>query len=132
MGDEHAPTDDETIPDGTELWRRIPIWTLVADPNIAGGFRPSSDAFDDPELSVVLADECTGGMDTLLRNHEDFGVASFSVGEVREFGWGVMRIPDPELPGHAHVLGPKTKSQRSKLAKKCRMLRTPRQPGLTS
>lgn len=95
------PDDDPTIPDAAELWRRIPIWQWTPDSSRAIGFRPSSGAFDDPELSVVIAHECGGGIETLLRGHEAFGIASFTAGFVRGLGWGIVRAPVAGLPGHA-------------------------------
>lgn len=124
MTDANAP-DEASIPLETELWRRIPFRQWVPDDSRTEGYRPSSDAFDDAELSVVIASECQGGLSTLLRGHPRYGVASFTVGEVRALGWGIVRAPDNELPGHAHVTGKKTHGQRSRLAKACRMLKNP-------
>lgn len=120
--------DDPAIPDAAELWRRIPHWHWHADASVPGGYRPSSAAFEDPELSVVIAAECPGGTADLLAGHATFGVAAFTAGEARGFGWGVIRFPLPESPAHAHVMGRKTGSQRSRLAKACRMLKTPETP----
>jgi hypothetical protein len=120
------PPDDETITGDSELWRRIPIWHWVADDSVPKGHRPSSAAFDEEEMSVVIAAECHGGLPTLLRGHEAFGVASFTVGDIRERGWGIVRAPDDQLPGHAHVLGKKTRGKGTSLAKKCHMLVDPR------
>jgi hypothetical protein len=126
MSDAAPPENDSSIPSDTELWRRIPGWQWVPDDSIATGFRPSSDAFDDDELSVVIAAECAGGIPTLLAGHEGFGVASFTVAEIRSRGWGIIRVPDDLLPGHSHVTGKKkTKSKRTSLAKTCRMLVNP-------
>ena len=125
MGASGPPSDDVTILNDSELWRRIPIWQWVPDDQAPSGHRPSSDAFNDPELSVVLAVECTGGLATLLKGHDRFGVVTFTVGEIRAFGWGIVRKPDPDLPGHCHVTGKKTHGQRSRLAKACRILRAP-------
>jgi hypothetical protein len=119
-------SDDPSIPDDAELWRRIPYWHWHPDPSVPAGHRPSSAAFDDPELSVVIAAECPGGMDAILVGHEGFGVASFTAGEARRFGWGVVRVPLAESPAHAHVTGRKTGGQRSELAKACRMLKDPK------
>lgn len=125
MSDKDAQADDRSIPDATELWRRIPPWEWVPDDSMPNGWRPSSAAFENDELSVVIAAECTGGVSTLLRNHEGFGVASFTVGQVRAHGWGIVRAPDDELPGHAHVLGKKSRGKRAALARSCRMIRDP-------
>lgn len=117
--------DDASINAELELWRRIPPLQWVPDGNVPDGFRASSANFDDPDLSVVIADECTGGIATLLAGHPKFGVASFTVGEARALGWGVIRVPDVNLPGHAHVTGKKTGSKKSKLARTCRIIVTP-------
>lgn len=115
-----GPQDDASIADGVELWRRIPIEEWKADES-----RPSSMAFDNPELSVVIASECTGGMATLLQGHERYGVASLTAGQARVLGWGIIRVPDPDLPGHAHLTGKKTKGQLRRMAKGCLMLKPP-------
>ena len=115
--------DDPLIPDTARLWRRIAPWQWVSDDAAAGGFRPSSSIFDDPELSVVLVDECS--LEILLAGHEGFGVAEFTAGEVRERGWGLVRAPDDKLPGHCHVLGKKRRTLNGKFAKTCRVVRAP-------
>jgi len=112
------PNDLSIAPD-VELWRRIPPWQWIPDSNTPTGRRPTSDAFDDIELSVVIAVECEGGLGTLLAGHVGYGVASFTVGDIRDRGWGIVRVPDDELPGHAHVTGKKSHSKRASLAKKC-------------
>lgn len=118
-------TDDDSIPPEAELWRRIPPYQWIKDENLPSGFRPTSDLLDDPELSVVIASECTGGLATLLEAHEDFGVASFTVGEIRDRGWGIVRVPDEKLPGHAHVTGKKSHGKRASLVKTARILKAP-------
>ena len=117
--------DDPSIPNESELWRRIAPPQWKPDSNHPRGFRPTSDMFNDDELSVVIATECTGGIDTLLAGHLGFGVAAFTAGEVRAFEWGVVRAPDTLLPGHAHVLGKKGRRARKTLAMSCRVLREP-------
>lgn len=124
MADAQVP-DDGSIPPETEVWRRIPPWQWTPDDSVTLGHRPSTDAFDDQELSVVIANECTGGLDTLLEGLVGFGVASFTVSEIRERAWGIVRVRDEKLPGHAHVTGNKTKGKRSSLAKRCRMIKMP-------
>lgn len=121
-----GPADDGSIENDVELWRRIPPSQWVSDDSVEGRFRASSANFDDDELSVVIARECTGGLATLLDGHEHFGVASFTAGEARTLGWGVVRDPDDLLPGHALVLGKKShKKGKQKLAKSCRILKLP-------
>jgi hypothetical protein len=119
------PQDDQTIPDHVVLWRRIPPLHWVRDDSAPVGHRISSAAFDDPEMSVVIAVECTGGEITLLSGHNGFGIASFTVGDVRTLGWGVVRDPDENLPGHALVLGKKTRGTCLRLAKSCQVLCQP-------
>jgi len=118
------PQDDKDIPDGTELWRRIHPDFMADDDSAPSGRRPSSGNFDGPELSAVIASECL--LETLLKGHETFGVACFTVAEIRAFGWGVIRVPDPELPGHVHITGntgtPNHK-KRASLGTPCRMIR---------
>ena len=126
MGDVDPVEDDEpSIPADAELWRRIPWLHWVADSGVPDGRRVSSAAFDDPEMSVVIADECEGGEAALLRGHPGFGIASFTVGDVRGLGWGVVRAPDENLPGHAHVTGRKSRSKLRQLAKLCHIRRAP-------
>jgi alpha-D-ribose 1-methylphosphonate 5-triphosphate synthase subunit PhnG len=100
---------------------------MISDPTISvTGRRPSSANFDDPELSVVIASECTGGMETLLSGHEGFGIVAFTVGDVRAHGWGIVRAPDVHLPGHAHVTGArKTQAQRKAIARRCTVVVEP-------
>ena len=53
-------SDDPTIPDDAELWRRIPPWHFFHDANL-GQIRPWSAAFEDhpngSPMSVLLAAE---------------------------------------------------------------------------
>jgi len=117
--------NDPSIPNDADLWRRIPPAQMTEDDQVPSGRRPSTANFDDPELSVVIAAECTGGLETLLQGLPTFGVASFTAGDVRRLGLGVVRVQDESLPGHAHVTGHKTKSTRNRLARSCRMVRYP-------
>jgi hypothetical protein len=119
-----AAADDPAIPNETALWRRIPPWQWMADDQAPGGFRPSSDIFNDNELSVVIVAECT--IDVLLAGHDNFGVAEFSAGDIRGCGWGIVRAPDDKLPGHCHVTGKNKKQKtRGRLARSCRIVREP-------
>lgn len=117
--------NDSGISADTELWRRIPLNHWVEDTKVPLGYRPSSDSFNEPNFSVVIAAECTGGIATLLRGHEEYGVASFTVQHIREIGFGIIRVPDAELPGHAHITGKASRGKRADLARKCTMLRIP-------
>lgn len=126
MNDASPPEDAVSIALDNELWRRIPPWGMTEDDAVPAGTRPSTSNFDDPDPSVVIAVECTGGINTLLPGHDRFGVASFTVAQVRSLGFGVVRKPDDTLPGHAHVTG--RKAPRSKLltlARAGQMMRYP-------
>lgn len=125
MSDAHESNDDPSVPDDAELWRRIPFFHWVRDDRTPDGRRVSSAAFDDEEMSVVIAAECHGGLDTLLHDHPRFGVASFTAEDARALGWGVVRAPTQEMAAHAHVMGRKSKKQRQQLASVCRILRAP-------
>ncbi len=77
---------------------------------------------------MVIAGECP--LETLIKDHERYGVACFRVREIRAFGWGVIRVPDPELPGHVHITGHRGKKNRNRqkraeLGRCCRMIRDP-------
>jgi hypothetical protein len=98
---------------------------MTDDDQVPGGRRPSSGNFDKFDMSVIIAAECVGGIDALLSGCEGFGVASFTAGEVRQLGFGVVRDPDPAVPGHALVVGNKSHGKRNRLARLCRLLRTP-------
>lgn len=114
-----AVQDDRTIRDEDLLWRRVPPWHFFFDDNL-GRDRPSSAAFDDdPDghpMSVILASE-TAGPESVLEGHEGFALAGLTVREVRSCGLGVIRDPLPKEPAHALVVGRKTKSVRSRLAR---------------
>jgi len=120
------PPDDKGITDDTELWRRIPPDQMTDDDQVPSGWRPSTGNFDKYEMSVVIAAESVGGLDGLLSGWEGFGVASFTAGEVRQLEFGVVRDPDPKLPGHALVVGNKSHGKRNRLARLCRLIRVPR------
>jgi hypothetical protein len=120
-----APADDPSISNETLLLRRIHPSQWIPAEDAPGGYRATSEIFSDPELSVVIASECS--IELLLHGHGEFGVAQFAAGDIRECGWGVVRVPDDKLPGHCHVTGKNKKQKlRSRLAKKCTILRVPR------
>jgi len=124
-----APADDLTISGDTELWRRIHPDFMTIDDSVEGGRRPSSGNFDENEMSAVIANECTGGLATLLRGHDGFGVAGFTVGAIRALGWGVVRAEQVDLPGHVVITGntgKKNHKNRTTLARSCRIILEPR------
>ena len=73
-------SDDPTILDDAELWRRMPPWHFVDDRNL-GQIRPSSAAIeDDPNggpMSVILGREA-GDPQHALADHQGFALASIT------------------------------------------------------
>jgi hypothetical protein len=123
-------TDDPTIPDDAELWRRIPPWHFVDDGNL-GQIRPSSAAFeDDPSgspMSVILGGE-SGDLQRALAGHEGFALASITAALARGLGLGVARDPRPDEPAHAVVFGRKNKRISRRLAMGSRWIIPPSTP----
>ena len=110
-------SDDPTIPDSGELWRRIfPGW-WIPDQDEPGHFRLSTQAFEDSKdgtpMSVTLAAE-SPGQGFILANFEGYGLASFTAGHARKCDQILQRAPTPEDPAHGYVVGRKTRS-----VKKC-------------
>jgi hypothetical protein len=123
-------TDDPTIPDDAELWRRIPPWHFVDDANL-GQIRPSSAAFeDDPSgspMSVILGGEA-GDLQRALAGHEGFALVSITAALARGLGLGVARDPRPDEPAHAVVFGRKNKRISRRLAMGSRWIIPPSTP----
>ena len=111
-------SDDPTIPDDAELWRRIPPWHFVPDEN-SGQIRPSSATFEDhPDgspMSVLLATEA-GDPQHTLAGHQAFALASITAALARGLGLGVARAPLTDEPAHAVVFGRKNKRVSRRLA----------------
>lgn len=113
-----AFSDDVSIPDETELWRRIPPWHVHHDVRL-GRLRPASAAFDDDvddPMSVVIATGAAGP-GAVLAGHEGFALAAITAGLARACGLGVMRDPLPDNPAHAVVFGHKTGAIMRRLAR---------------
>jgi hypothetical protein len=92
-------TDDTSIPDEAELWRRVPPGHVIFDSNV-GRKRPSKAAFDDHKdgspMSVVLADLVLQSGRTpqhIVAGHDRFALAAFSVGLARSKQQGVVIRP---------------------------------------
>ena len=67
-------------------------------------------------MSVYLADvllENAMSIETILRGHEGYAVASLSAGFVRSRGQGIIRKPLDDDPAHAEGFGPKKQSVRN-------------------
>jgi hypothetical protein len=100
--------DDETIQSEERLLRRIHPNQVVPDKN--GGFRPSSAAFTDRELSVDLAsklDELDRTQQSCLDGYDGYGLVSFTAGTARANQQLVCRDPLPDNPAHGIVYGDK-------------------------
>ena len=101
-------SDDPTIDDAAFLWRRVPPWHVTFDSR-EQRWRPSSAAFDDKEMSVVLAVESRGS-DSVLTGHEGYGLVAITAGLARQRGQVIARDPTDDEPAHAVVVGRKADS----------------------
>jgi len=121
--------DDPSIAHEVALWRRIhPTWWV---PNArAGQHEITSQAFQNYRqtntMSVFLAAETS--QEAVLAGHTGYGLAEFSAGLARSNGQGVVRAPNPEVAGHAHVVGNKTGRVKDALKKGCTILLEPTKP----
>ena len=106
-----------SIADEQQLWRRIPNRPsyVIYDENL-GRPRPTSLAFDDPRMSVTI-DEGRTTLAQLLIGHDGFFVASLETGFVRALGQVLERKPLSHDLSHAEVVGNKTRSICSRMAK---------------
>lgn len=126
-----AYSDDPSIPDASELWRRIhPRWAVHDDNQ--GGWRVSSAAFADSRdgspLSVLLADvvaETGRTADHVLTAYTGYSLASITAGTARSNQQAVARTPAPDEPAHASVFGRKTDGIRRALARSARWVVAP-------
>lgn len=112
-------TDDPSIGNADDLWRRIRQDQTIFDNNIKM-YRPSSGAFNDNRdgspMSVDLA-KIAKFPSVTLKGHEDYNLASITAGLARDCGQIVAHDPQPDNPAHSVVAGAKTYSVRSRLAK---------------
>lgn len=104
-------TDDPAIGNDDDLWRRIhPDWVVLdenLDEQTSGRVRPSSAAFRDESLSVLLAREDTPERALLDWQHKGFSLAAITAGLARQNGQAVCRDPTDEDPPHVLVEGRK-------------------------
>ncbi|MGA8654223.1 MAG: hypothetical protein WB677_27010, partial [Xanthobacteraceae bacterium] len=90
-----ADVDNRSIKDDACLLRRIRADQIVDDEN-AGGRRPSSAAFKDPEMSVdaepILV---AGGLDwhSCLKGYEGFSLVNIDAVHARAKGLAVVHKP---------------------------------------
>lgn len=121
--------DDHTLADGELLLRRVPSKWIVNDPKSPNGYRVSSAAFEDEEMSVDIAsirDAANEPWTTCLAGHEGYGLVSVTAGLVRAKGQMVCRDPLPENAAHGVVVGRKTGSVRNAFVKECVWVHDPR------
>lgn len=118
-------TDDKTILDGHSLWRRVhPDW-IILDKNIdPPAYRPTSQAFQNyrntDTMSVLLGDDHREPNLAVSGIHGTYSLAAFPALLARQQDQVIVRAPEATEPTHAHVVGKKTGSVRSALAKGCR------------
>lgn len=123
--------DDLTIPDDAELWRRIHPDHLTLDENPGRSRRrPSSAAFRDAELSVILVEP---GRDpqSAIENYSGY-LAVVTAGEARQLGLTIQRDPTPDEKAHCLILGRKKGTTDSALARAARWVIRPPEVGTTS
>lgn len=128
-----AVEDDLTISDGDKLLRRIPSSWRVRD-HSRGSWRPTSQAFNDhpngSSMSVHLLcvlEQSGNAAESVLEGHEGFGLVAITVKLVRDCGQAIRRVPAPNDPAHAEVVGPKTQSVRRRLARGATWLVEPKE-----
>lgn len=109
--------DDLTIPDDAELWRRIHPHHLTVDENPGRTHRrPSSAAFRDAELSVILVEPARDPQ-SAIEHYSGYYLAVITVGDARGLGLTIQRDPTPEDDAHCLVLGKKKGRADSALAR---------------
>lgn len=113
-------TNDPAIADADDLWRRIaPEWVVLdenQDEERGGRVRPSSAAFKDPSLSVLLAREDTPERALRAWRDKGFSLASITAGLPRQDGLAVCRDQTDDDPSHCLVEGRKKRRVAEKLA----------------
>lgn len=112
-------TDDSTIGDDQIIWRRVSDAQTVWDNNLKRK-RPSSAAFNQNgranPVSVYIASEAQCGRAVIEEGTEPF-LAALTVGFIRQVHLGIIRDSSSGSPGHALLLGRKTKSTLHKMAR---------------
>jgi hypothetical protein len=126
MEESRDPVDHGRPVDWSVLWRGVPAQPsfIVMDHN-TGTYRVSSAAFDDPEMSVAIAEEAAT-IDYLTRGSDAYGVVAFTAGFARSQGQIVIHDPWPAEPAHALVLGSKPRRVCRAFAQHVRWAHRPR------
>jgi len=120
-----AQTDDASVEDGDELWRRIHPTQVLYDKNL-GKWRPTSNAFRDSSsghsLSVYLARLVLSSgrtAESIIESWPQYSLASLTAGVVRADGLAVRLELDPAHPeeeAHAVIVGKKSRPVSQRLA----------------
>lgn len=109
-------TDDSSIQDDAELWRRVPPYQYREEDD--GSIRPSSQAFSYPRLSVVIAEDVLNSgrsPENIVQGHPNFGLLGITARNARACAQIVYRLPENDEPAHAEVSGKKTNSVKRRL-----------------
>lgn len=104
-----------TVEDGDVLYRRVRWIKRVIDQR-TGEPRPSSDSFRDSTdppspmsgilRSVLVADG--RAVESLVPGDGGDALVELTVASLRAHGFDVVASPEPDEPGHAHVVGDKS------------------------
>ena len=114
------PVDDQTIENEERLFRRIHPIHIV--PDDTGGYRVSSAAFGDPQLSIdIHSTLLAAGLDEThcLRDYDAYGLVSITAKLAREQQQIVYREPTPENAAHGIVGGKKTSAVKKAFYTNC-------------
>lgn len=108
----------EPINDDDTLLRRVHPTQVVEDKNL-GGWRPSSGAFTDDELSAdseALLTKYGLNSGFCLQNYNGYSLVGLKAGFARAAGLKVDHTPKIDNPAHVDVTGKKTKGIQRQLA----------------
>ena len=106
-------TDDSSIQDDAELWRRVPPHQYKKEDD--GSIRPSSAVFSYTRLCVAIAEDVLNSgrsPEHILEGHPNFGLLGITAGNARACAQIVYRLPENDEPAHAEVFGKKKKIKR--------------------
>jgi hypothetical protein len=126
-------SDDKAgIPDDKELLRRIRPDVIVSDEKAVSGYRLSSQAFEDSNdgtpCSVSVRD-LAPPVEEICHRFGGYSVGALTAGDARTYQQTVCFWADPDEPGHAYIVGPKTRSIRRALAAAAKYIAGPRKWG---
>ena len=100
--------DNEDITDAEAMWRRIISVWIVPDGGDPIGSRVSSQAFEEKRkppspCSVIRATE---GNARHVQKNDASSVGAVQAGIIRQHGFKLVYSPDPNEPGHHHMVAP--------------------------